>query len=191
MEAVLVSTLVVAIGEIGDKTQLLAFLLSARFRRPVPIILGILCATLLNHALAGLLGGWIRAEIPEEVLRWVIGGSFLGIALWVLKPDTLESDSAVAGGHGAFAVTAITFAAFFVAEIGDKTQIATVVLAAHYDSLVAVVAGTTAGMLLADVPAVLLAERAGNRIPLKLIRYIAAAAFAAMGITVLTGFKLT
>lgn len=152
----------------------------------MPIILGILCATLLNHGLAGLLGGWIRAEIAPDVLRWGLGISFLAIALWALKPDTIEENAKEVGRFGAFAVT---FVAFFLAEIGDKTQLATVALAARFDSLVMVVAGTTAGMLLADVPAVLLADRASGRIPFKAIRYIAAALFAAMGVAAFAGFK--
>ena len=188
MQAFLVSTAVVAIGEIGDKTQLLALLLAARFGRPVPIIAGILAATLLNHALAGLLGGWIRSAVDPAVLRWVLGVSFLAIAAWALVPDRLEKekDSARLGKYGVFAVT---FAAFFFAEIGDKTQLATVALAARFDNLVAVVAGTTAGMLIADVPAVLLGEKAAARLPLKAIRYVAAAAFAVLGVAVLaSGF---
>ncbi len=184
LEAFLVSTLVVAIGEIGDKTQLLALILAARFRRPVPIILGILVATLLNHALAGLLGGWIREAVSPEALRWGLGVSFLAIAAWALKPDKLDEEPAPTSQWGAFGVTLV---AFFLAEIGDKTQLATVALAARFDSLVAVVAGTTAGMLLADVPAVFLAGRASTRIPFKAIRYVAAALFAAMGIAALAG----
>ena len=186
MEAFLISALVVAVGEIGDKTQLLALILAARFRRPGPIILGIVCATLLNHALAGLLGGWIRTAIGPDVLRWGLGISFLAIAAWALKSDKLDAQPEAIGNYGAFAVTC---AAFFLAEIGDKTQIATVALAARFDSLVAVVAGTTAGMLLADVPAVLLADRASTRIPFKAIRYIAATLFAAMGVAALAGFN--
>ena len=177
----------VAIGEIGDKTQLLALLLAARFRRPVPIILGILFATLLNHALAGLLGAWVREAIGPDVLRWGLGVSFLAIAAWALKPDTVDEEPRAIGKYGAFAVT---FAAFFMAEIGDKTQIATIALAARFDSLVAVVAGTTVGMLLADVPAVFIADRASKKIPFAAIRYVAAALFAAMGVAVLAGFSL-
>ena len=187
MEAFLVSLVVVAIGEIGDKTQLLALLLAARFKRPVPIILGILAATLVNHALAGLLGGWIRTAAGPEVLRWGLGLSFLAIAAWALKPDTLdEKEAQPLGRYGVFA---ITLGAFFLAEMGDKTQLATVALAARFDSLIAVVAGTTAGMLLADVPAVLLAEKASLKIPARTVRYVAAALFAAMGIAALAGFS--
>lgn len=186
IEALLVSTLVVAVGEIGDKTQLLALILAARFRRPVPIVLGILFATLLNHTLAGLLGAWVRAVVAPDVLRWGLGLSFLAIAAWALRPDEIEDEPVAIGRYGAFAVT---FVAFFLAEIGDKTQLATIVLAARFDSLVAVVAGTTAGMLVADVPAVFLADRAAARIPFKAIRYVAAALFAAMGIAALAGFS--
>jgi putative Ca2+/H+ antiporter (TMEM165/GDT1 family) len=182
MEAFFVSTLVVAVGEIGDKTQLLALLLAARFRQPVPIIAGILAATLFNHALAGILGNWVRSAVDPEVLRWVLGISFLAIAAWALIPDKLEEkDAASMSRYGVFAVTLI---AFFLAEIGDKTQIATVALAARFDSLLAVVCGTTAGMLIADIPAVLLGGKASVKIPFKAIRYIAAALFAAIGIAV-------
>ena len=188
MEAFFVSALVVAVGEIGDKTQLLALLLAARFRRPLPIVAGILVATLLNHTLAGALGGWIRAAVSPEVLRWGLGASFLAIAGWALRPDELEErESAPLGRFGVFAVTAV---AFFLAEIGDKTQIATVALAARFDSLPAVVAGTTTGMLIADVPAVLLGERASLKLPFKAIRYVAAALFAALGVAVLGGLPL-
>lgn len=187
MEAFLVSTAVVAVGEIGDKTQLLALLLAARFRRPVPIIAGILAATLFNHALAALVGGWIRSAMDPVVLRWILGISFLAIAAWALVPDKLEEkDSAPLGKYGVFAVTLV---AFFLAEIGDKTQLATVALAARFDSLAAVVAGTTAGMLIADVPAVLLGGKASVKLPLKAIRYVAAALFAVLGIAVLAGMS--
>lgn len=160
--------------------------MSARLRRPVPVILGILCATLLNHSLAGLLGGWLRAVITPDVLRWGLGASFIAIALWALRPDTLDENPDRVGRFGAFA---LTFIAFFIAEIGDKTQLATVALAARFDSLVAVVAGTTAGMLVADIPAVLLAQRASGRMPFRAIRYLASALFAAMGIAALAGFN--
>lgn len=184
MDAFLVSTLVVAVGEIGDKTQLLALLLAARFRRPVPIILGIFLATVLNHGLAGMLGELIRASLSPELLRWLLGLSFIGIALWALKPDTLDSEPAAQSAYGVFALTFVTF---FLAEIGDKTQLATVALAAKYPDLIQVVAGTTLGMLIADVPAVILGEKAAPKLPLRLIRIIAAAIFAALGVVVLMG----
>lgn len=163
-------------------------MLSARFRRPVPIILGILCATLLNHALAALLGGWARTAMSPDTLRWALGISFLAIAAWALVPDKLDDKPRQIGRYGAFAVTLV---AFFLAEIGDKTQLATVALAARFGSLVAVVAGTTAGMLLADVPAVFLADRASGSIPMAAIRYVAAALFAAMGVAALAGFSFS
>lgn len=172
-------------GEIGDKTQLLAIVLAARLGRPVPILAGILVATVFNHALAGLLGGWIRAAVGPDILKWVLGASFLAIAAWAVRADRLdEAEARPKSEYGVFVVTLI---AFFLAEIGDKTQLATVALAAKFDSLVAVVAGTTAGMLLANVPAVLLGGKASSMIPLKAIRYIAAGLFAAMGIAVLAG----
>lgn len=187
MDAFLVSTLVVAVGEIGDKTQLLALLLAARFRRPVPIILGIFFATVLNHTLAGLLGEFIRTAISPEVLRWLLGLSFIGIALWALMPDTLDSEPTSNSVYGIFALTFVTF---FLAEIGDKTQLATVALAARYSDLVQVVAGTTLGMLIADIPAVLLGEKAAPKLPLKLIRVVAATIFAVLGLLILSGFSV-
>ncbi len=186
MEAFLVSTLVVAIGEIGDKTQLLALLLAARFRKPMPIILGILVATLANHGLAGLLGNWVSANLAPDTLRWGLGISFLAIAAWALKPDKIDEEPSTLGHYGVFFVTLI---AFFLAEIGDKTQLATIALAAKYQALPAVVAGTTLGMMLADVPAVFLAQIASPKIPFKAIRYIAAALFAALGVAALAGFS--
>jgi len=188
MEAFLVSTLVVAVGEIGDKTQLLALVLAARFRRAGPIILGILAATVLNHGLAGLVGAWVRAAAGPEVLRWSLGPLFLGIAAWALRPDHLENTAVPAVGR--WGIFAVTFVAFFIAEIGDKTQLATVALAARFDSLLAVVAGTTAGMLFADVPAVLLGEKVSAGGHLQTIRIVAAALFAGMGIAVLAGIGL-
>ena len=165
MEALLVSTGVVAIGEIGDKTQLLSLVLAARFRRPWPIVAGILVATLANHALAGWLGNWVRGVVPADVLRWLLAASFFAVALWALKPDTLDDErTPEAGRWGVFGVTVV---AFFLAEMGDKTQIATVMLAAKFDELVAVVVGPTRG------------------IPFKAIRIVAAAIFAAIGAWVL------
>ena len=187
MEAFLVSTAAVAIGEIGDKTQLLALILAARFKRPIPIVLGILVATLANHSLAGLLGNYIRSALNPDYLRWALGLSFLAVGLWALKPDEMEEDPEPVGRYGVFAITVVTF---FLAEIGDKTQLATVMLAAKFPSLVAVVAGTTLGMLIADVPAVFLGEVASERIPFKAVRYTAAALFAALGVMTLAGFEL-
>ncbi len=183
MNALLVSTGVVALAEIGDKTQLLAFLLAARFRKPVPIIAGILVATLINHGLAGALGGWIKAQVDPAVMRWALGLSFIGMAVWTLIPDKIEDEeSQVAHRLGVFGATAITF---FMAEMGDKTQIATVALAAHYADPLLVVAGTTLGMLLADGPAVFVGNRFAQRIPMRLVHTVAAALFAALGLAVL------
>ena len=180
MEALLVSLAVVAVAEIGDKTQLLALLLAARFRRPLPIVLGILAATLANHALAGLAGAWVRHHVPAETLRWLLAASFVAVAIWALVPD--REPSAEAELPRGSAVFAVTFIAFFLTEIGDKTQIATVMLAARFDNLVAVVAGTTLGMLAADVPAVYLGRIATARMPLRAMRMVAAALFAALAL---------
>ena len=177
LDALLVSTGTVALAEIGDKTQLLALLLAARFRKPWPIIAGILVATLLNHALAAWLGQMMAAWLTPGVLRWVVAASFIGIALWTLKPDTLDNDTLPA--RGAFIATAI---AFFIAEIGDKTQVATVLLATKYASLWQVVAGTTLGMLLANVPVVALGSRFAQRLPLRAARIAAACVFLVLGV---------
>ena len=185
MEALLISTGVVALAEIGDKTQLLAFILAARFKKPVPIILGILCATIVNHGLAGALGAWITAAVTPEVLRWVLGISFIGMAIWTLIPDKIEEEETqVANRFGVFGATLITF---FLAEMGDKTQIATIAMAAHYANPLLVVIGTTLGMLIADVPAVFVGDRLATKIPMKLVHSIAAAIFAALGIATLLG----
>ncbi|MEO7775576.1 MAG: TMEM165/GDT1 family protein [Steroidobacteraceae bacterium] len=185
MESLLVSTGVVALAEIGDKTQLLAFLLAARFRKPAPIVLGILIATLINHGIAGALGAWITATVSPEVLHWVLGVSFLGMAVWMLFPDSIaEQESRFAQRLGVFGATLVTF---FLAEMGDKTQIATVALAAHYATPVLVVIGTTLGMLIADVPAVFIGEKLATRIPMKLVHRIAATIFALLGIATLMG----
>ena len=178
MEAFLVSTGVVALAEIGDKTQLLAFILATRFRRPIPIISGILIATLINHGLAGALGTWITAAIGPDVLRWALGVSFVGMAIWTLIPDKIEEEEAMLGHRlGVFGATLLTF---FLAEMGDKTQIATIALAAHYNAPLVVVAGTTLGMMMADVPAVFLGNKFADKIPLKLIHAIAAGIFLLM-----------
>ena len=183
LEAFLISTGVVALGEMGDKTQLLAFLLAAKFKRPVPIILGILAATLLNHATAGLVGAWIAAQLGPDILRWVIGVSFLGMAVWMLIPDKID-DEAV-GGKQRFGVFGTTLVAFFLAEMGDKTQIATVALAARYHDLIPVVAGTTLGMMLADVPAVFLGDRIAKKVSMPLVHGIAALIFGILGVLAL------
>ena len=185
MNSLLTSTGVVALAEMGDKTQLLAFLLAARFRKPVPIIAGILFATLLNHGLAGAVGAWVTHALSPEMLRWSIGLLFLGMAVWTLIPDRIEdTQSCTAGRLGVFGAT---FVAFFLAEMGDKTQIATVAMAAQFDSALLVVAGTTLGMLIADVPAVFLGDRFSKRIPMRLVHSIAALIFAALGIATLAG----
>ena len=184
MEAFLVSTGIVALGEMGDKTQLLALLLAARFRKPLPIIAGILVATLANHAAAGWLGGWIAGLMGPELLRWVIGGSFLAMAVWMLIPDRLDDAEAEGNGHrlGVFGTTVV---AFFLAEMGDKTQIATVALAARYPDLLAVVMGTTLGMMIANVPAVLLGDQIAKRLSMTWVHGIAAAIFAVLGVLTL------
>ena len=185
MEAFWVSTGVVALAEIGDKTQLLAFILAARFKKPAPIIAGILLATLINHGLAGALGAWITAVVSPEVLRWVLGASFIGMAVWTLIPDEIEDEETqVAQRFGVFGATLITF---FLAEMGDKTQIATVAMAAHYATPVIVVLGTTLGMLIADVPAVFVGNKLADKIPMKLVHAIAAGVFAVLGVATLLG----
>ena len=186
LEALLVSTVSVALAEIGDKTQLLALVLAARFRKPWPIIAGILLATLLNHGIAGALGAWVSTLLSPETLRWIVAGAFIAMGLWILVPDK-EDDAAAKYRYGAFLTTLI---AFFLVEIGDKTQIATVVLAANYDSLALVVLGTTIGMMAANVPVVLAGHFAADRLPLKLIHGIAALVFIALGVAALFGAEL-
>jgi putative Ca2+/H+ antiporter (TMEM165/GDT1 family) len=186
MEAFIVSFGVVALAEIGDKTQLLSFMLAARFRRPWPIVLGILAATILNHALAGAVGTWVTRLLGAQALRWVLGLSFLAMAAWILVPDRLDEQADNRPHHGVFLTT---LAAFFLAEMGDKTQIATVALAAQFRAFVPVVLGTTAGMMLANVPAVLVGERLAARLPdrtVRLVHMVAALMFAVMGMLVLT-----
>jgi putative Ca2+/H+ antiporter (TMEM165/GDT1 family) len=186
LNALLTSTGIVALAEMGDKTQLLAFLLAARFRRPLPIILGILAATLLNHGLAGGLGAWIATVLTPTALRWGVGLLFLAMAVWTLIPDRIEDEETrTAARLGVFGATFITF---FLAEMGDKTQIATVAMATQFSSVWLVIAGTTLGMLIADVPAVFLGQRFANRIPMKLVHGIAAALFALLGLATLLGF---
>jgi putative Ca2+/H+ antiporter (TMEM165/GDT1 family) len=186
LEAFAVSTGVVALGEMGDKTQLLALMLAARFRAPRPIIAGILVATLANHAGAAALGAWLTRLVDPQWMRWLLGGSFIAVALWMLIPDRAddEAEGRTGGTLGVFGVTTL---AFFLAEMGDKTQIATVMLAARFDSIVAVTAGTTLGMMLANVPAVLLGERIVKLVPVQWVHRVAAVVFAALGIAILAG----
>jgi putative Ca2+/H+ antiporter (TMEM165/GDT1 family) len=188
IEALSVSTVAVALGEMGDKTQLLALLLAARYRRPVPIVLGIAVATLANHALAGALGAWLSKTLDPTWMRWLLGASFIAVALWLLVPD--RAGAARGREPGRFGVFGVTTVAFFLTEIGDKTQVATVMLAARYDALAAVVLGTTLGMLVANVPAVLLGERIVRHVPIAIVHRIAAALFAAIGVALLAGWGL-
>lgn len=180
MEPFFVPTLIVALAEIGDKTQLLALLLAARYRQPWPIIWGIVIATLANHAAAGAIGAWVSQALSPITLSWILAASFAAVALWTLVPDKLEEEDASRGRRfGPFLATLI---AFFLAEMGDKTQIATVMLAAQYPEFVLVILGTTLGMLLANVPVVLVGNLAAGRLPLTLIRRIAALGFAALAV---------
>ena len=183
VEAFFISTAIVALAEMGDKTQLLSLVLAARYQKPWPIVWGILVATLVNHALAGALGAWVVQWLGPELLRWGLGLAFIAMALWMLVPDKLDDDdTASAPRWGVFATTVV---AFFLAEMGDKTQIATVALAAHYSAFYSVVAGTTVGMLIANVPAVFLGDKMARKVPLKLVHGIAAALFAVLGLLTL------
>jgi len=184
MEAFLISTGIVGLAEIGDKTQLLAFLLAAKFRKPLPIVLAIFVATVANHAFAAAVGAWITSMLGPDVLRWVLGVSFLAMAAWTLIPDKLDEDETKLAKYGVFLTTLI---AFFMAEMGDKTQVATVALAARYHDIVSVVLGTTCGMMLANVPAVYLGDKIANRVSLRLVHGIAALVFAVLGVATLLG----
>lgn len=184
MDAFLISTGIVALAEIGDKTQLLAFILAAKFRRPAPINLGILLATIVNHAFAGAIGAWLTSKVDPEVMRWILGVSFIGMALWTLIPDKFDEEDAKLARFGVLGTTLI---AFFLAEMGDKTQIATVALSARFNAYYAVVAGTTCGMMIANVPAVLLGDRIADRIPVRVVHAVAAAIFGVLGIATLCG----
>jgi Ca2+/H+ antiporter, TMEM165/GDT1 family len=184
LETVAVSTGVVFLGEMGDKTQLLALLLAARFRRPAPIVLGILVATLANHAGAAALGGWLQQLMSGEWLRWVLGGSFVAVAVWMLIPDAAE-EPAAAPATSAWGVFGVTTVAFFLAEMGDKTQVATVMLGAHYPSVLWVTAGTTLGMMAANVPVVWLGDALIERVPMAWVHRAAALVFLVLGAMVL------
>lgn len=185
MEAFLVSAGIVALSEVADKTQLLSLLLATKFRKPWPIIAAIFVATLLNHGLAGALGAWLTQLLGAQVMRWVLGISFLAMAVWVMIPDTLDEDEPRFRQLGVFGTTLVLF---FLAEMGDKTQIATVALAAKYDSLASVIMGTTCGMLIADVPVVFLGEKLAKKMPGKQVHAIAALIFAALGLAALFGW---
>lgn len=185
MEALFVSTAVVAVAEIGDKTQLLALVLACRFRRPLTITVGILAATLANHATAAFAGNWIMQMVDPSIMRWLLGASFLAVAVWALVPDKLDGTPKFSKAAGPFLTTLV---AFFLVEIGDKTQIATVGLAIRFDSLVAVVLGTTLGMMIANAPVVYFGEALSRRLPLRVIRLCAATAFAVLGVSVMAGW---
>jgi putative Ca2+/H+ antiporter (TMEM165/GDT1 family) len=184
MDAFLVSTGIVALAEIGDKTQLLAFLLAARFRRPLPIVFGIFAATVANHAFAAAVGALVSRLLGPDVMRWVLGLAFIGMAAWIMVPDDIDADDAAPARFGVFVTTVI---AFFLAEMGDKTQVATVALAARYPAALAVVAGTTLGMMLANVPAVYFGDRIAGRVPLRLVHGLAALIFLVLGVATLSG----
>ena len=183
MEAFLVSTSIVALAEMGDKTQLLALVLAARFRKPWPIVGGIFVATVFNHALAGAAGAWVTTLLGPQMLRWVLGVSFIAMAVWMLIPDKLEDGDTGEGPR--WGVFGTTLVAFFLAEMGDKTQIATVMLAAQYSAWLWVVAGTTLGMMLANAPVVWLGERITRRIPLRTVHVVSAGIFLVLGILAL------
>jgi putative Ca2+/H+ antiporter (TMEM165/GDT1 family) len=186
MEAFLISTGIVALAEMGDKTQLLSLVLAARFRKPWPIVLGILVATLANHALAGAVGSWVTTLLGPDVLRWVLGLSFIAMAVWMLIPDKLDEDEGNdAPRMGVFMTTVV---AFFLAEMGDKTQIATVMLAAQYNAWAWVVAGTTLGMMVANAPVVWLGDAITKRVPIALVHKVSAAIFVVLGVLALTGW---
>ncbi|GAB3767665.1 TMEM165/GDT1 family protein [Ramlibacter monticola] len=183
MQAFLVSTGIVALAEIGDKTQLLSLVLAARFRKPWPIVLGIFVATVFNHALAGALGSWVTQALGPDLLRWVLGGSFIAMAIWMLIPDKIDEDEA--GGKHRFGVFGATVIAFFLAEMGDKTQIATVMLAAEYNAWAAVVAGTTLGMIIANAPVVWFGDRLMRKVPIRAVHGVGAVVFLVLGVLAL------
>lgn len=186
MEAFFVSAGIVALAEMGDKTQLLTLVLALRFRRPWPIVLGIFAATLINHTLAGAVGAWVTTQLGPQALRWALGLSFIAMAVWMLIPDKLDDEEAPKDTRG-LGIIGTTIVAFFFAEMGDKTQIATVALAARFHDIAWVVAGTTFGMMLANVPAVLLGDKFASRMPIKLVHRIAALIFLVLGVLALLG----
>ena len=186
MEAFLISTGIVALAEMGDKTQLLSLVLAARFRKPWPIVLGIFVATLANHALAGAVGSWVTTVLGPDVLRCVLGASFIAMAVWMLIPDKLD-DGDTPSGTSQWGVFGTTLIAFFLAEMGDKTQIATVALAAQYQQWAAVVAGTTLGMMIANAPVVWFGDRLVKKVPIRVVHLISALIFAVLGVLAIMG----
>ena len=185
MEAFLISTGIVALAEMGDKTQLLALLLALRFKKPWPIVWGILVATVLNHAMAGALGAWLTTQLSPQTLRWILGASFIAMAVWMLIPDKLDDGEVKSSPR--FGVFGTTVVLYFLAEMGDKTQIATVMLAARFDAYFAVVAGTTLGMMLANAPVVWLGERVTRLVPLRVVHIVSALIFLGLGLFALLG----
>ena len=185
MQAFLVSTGIVTLAEMGDKTQLLALVLAARFRQPWPIVFGIFIATLANHAMAGALGAWVTTQLTPQMLRWILGASFLVMAVWMLIPDKLDGDKPDSTAR--FGVFGSTVIVFFLAEMGDKTQLATVMLAAKYEAFIGVVAGTTLGMMLANAPVVWQGERVTRWIPLRVVHIVSALIFLGLGLFALLG----
>ena len=186
MDPFFVSTGSVAVGELGDKTQLLSLILATRLRKPLPIIAGIFAATLINHLIACSVGEWFGTLMAPAILRWVLGISFLAVAVWALIPDKMDENVKTHGNYGVFVLTTVTF---FMAEMGDKTQIIALALAAKYDALVAVVAGTTLGMMIVNIPTVLFAERATKWVPVKVVRVVAALIYAILGVITLLGYS--
>lgn len=182
MEALLTSTVLVAIAEIGDKTQLLAIVLATRFKRPVPIILGIFVATIANHFLAALLGSEVAALLDGRWFRYLVAASFIAMGLWTLVPDKFDDIDAKPARFGAFLTTVV---AFFLVEMGDKTQVATIALGARFHDVVAVTTGTTLGMMIANVPAVFLGNALIRKVPMTLVRTIAAGLFIVIGLWLL------
>lgn len=181
----LISTAIVALAEMGDKTQLLALLLAARFRKPLPILLAILAATLINHGLSAALGQWITTILSPEILRWILALGFIGMAIWMLIPDQLDDENESINKWQKYGVFGATFILFFLAEIGDKTQIATVALAARFDSVLWVIMGTTVGMMIANAPAVFIGNKMAEKLPVSLIHKIGALIFLIIGVSTL------
>ena len=184
----LLSTAIVALAEMGDKTQLLALLLAARYQKPVPILIAILLATIINHGLSAALGQWVTTVIGPEVLLWILALGFIGMALWMLVPDELDDETESINKWQRYGVFGATFILFFLAEIGDKTQIATVALAARFDSLVWVMLGTTLGMMLANAPAVFIGNKLADKLPISLIHKISAVIFLSLGVWTLVQY---